>query len=242
MRESTGLVNEESQANARVAQAEKVRADAKADEARRLLYFSQMNLAQAAWENTRVGRLLEILKQPEDAKKLLAKLQSRWPEWELPYLIQGIILEIHLFSDEAKTTLETAIALGANDPAAYYFLALATTHSTPNDMVAVQKAVSQALELSPEDPYIRSLAGKNALSRKDYAAAIEHLTTALRYKPDLVEARYALSAAYRATGDSQSFATELKEAQRLEKENPPEDPVPSPVRQLLFTVRPPGHL
>ncbi|PYV40134.1 MAG: hypothetical protein DMG06_21110 [Acidobacteria bacterium] len=186
--------------------------------------------------------LLEILKQPEDAKKLLAKLQSRWPEWELPYLIQGIILEIHLFSDEAKTTLETAIALGANDPAAYYFLALATTHSTPNDMVAVQKAVSQALELSPEDPYIRSLAGKNALSRKDYAAAIEHLTTALRYKPDLVEARYALSAAYRATGDSQSFATELKEAQRLEKENPPEDPVPSPVRQLLFTVRPPGHL
>jgi tetratricopeptide (TPR) repeat protein len=47
---------------------------------------------------------LELLKTPEEAKKLLVKIQSRWPEWGLPYLIHGMILEIHLFSEEAKTS------------------------------------------------------------------------------------------------------------------------------------------
>jgi tetratricopeptide (TPR) repeat protein len=185
--------------------------------------------------------LFELLKQPEDAKKLLTRMQSRWPEWEMPYLIHGIILEIHLFSEEAKSMLETAIALGANDPAAYYFLALATMHASPDDTENARKVISQALRLSPEDPYILSLAGKNALSRKDYAAAIEHLAAAVRYKPDLVEARYALSAAYRATGNQERFAAELKEAQRLEKESPQADSADAPVRQLLFTVRAPGR-
>ena len=40
-------------------------ADAKAKEARRSLYVSHMNLAQAAWEDAQVGRLLELLKQHE---------------------------------------------------------------------------------------------------------------------------------------------------------------------------------
>ena len=116
-------------------------------------------------------------------------------------MIQGIILEMHLFSEEAKSTLETAIALGTDDPAAYYYLALATLHTTPDDTEIVHQTISHALRLSPEDPYICALAGKNALTRKDFPAALEHLTSAIRLKPDLVEARYALSATYRAMGD-----------------------------------------
>ncbi|MDA1054419.1 MAG: serine/threonine protein kinase, partial [Planctomycetota bacterium] len=41
--------------------AEKARADEKTLEARRNLYFSHMNLAQAAWEDAHVGPLLELL-------------------------------------------------------------------------------------------------------------------------------------------------------------------------------------
>ena len=52
---------DEALANAKHTQIEKDRADAKSNEARRLLYFSHMNLAQAAWEATRVGRVLELL-------------------------------------------------------------------------------------------------------------------------------------------------------------------------------------
>jgi tetratricopeptide (TPR) repeat protein len=185
--------------------------------------------------------LLEMLKQPEEAKKLLSQMQSRWPEWELPYLIHGIVLEVHLFSAEAKPMLETAIALGARDSAAYYYLALATLHAAPEDTEGVHNAISQAVQLSPEDPFVRSLAGRNALTRKDYAAAIEHLKVALDHKADLVEARYALGAAYRGMGDYKRSEAELMKAQQLEKESRPDDSAASPVRELLFTVRSPSR-
>lgn len=185
--------------------------------------------------------VFELNKQPEKAKQLLSQMQSRWPEWALPYLIHGIVLEARLFSAEAKSMLETAIALGVKDPAAYYYLALATEHATPDDAEGVRKAIAQAVELNPEDPFIRSLAGRNALTRKDYVAAIEHLAVALRHKPDLVEARYALSAAYRNTGNREHSEAELKKAQQLEKEVQSNDPVLSPVRELLFTVRSPAR-
>jgi len=183
--------------------------------------------------------VLELTKEPEKAKQVLSRMQSRWPEWDVPYLLHGIILEARLFSEEAKAMLETAIALGARDPAAYFYLALATLHATPDDTEGVKKAILEAVRLSPEDPFIRSLAGRNALTRKDYAAAIEHLNVALRHKPDLIEARYALSAAYRGTGNHEQSKAELEKAQQLEKEVKQDDLGVSPVRELLFTVRPP---
>jgi tetratricopeptide (TPR) repeat protein len=182
----------------------------------------------------------ELMKQPDQAKKVLTQIQSRWPEWDLPYLIQGIILEIHLYSEEAKAQLEIAIALGSRDPAAYYYLTLAIRHTAPEDIESAHKAISEAVQLSPEDPYIRSLAGRIALARKEYASAIAHLTAAIQSKPNLVEAHYALGTSYRAIGDMEKFNTELKEAQRLEKENPGGDQAPSPVQGILFTVHAPG--
>jgi tetratricopeptide (TPR) repeat protein len=185
--------------------------------------------------------VFELMKEPAKAKQLLLQMQSRWPEWEMPYLIHGIVLQTRLFSAEAKAMLETAIALGAKDPAAYYYLALATQHATPDDTEGVLKAISQAVQRSPEDPFIRSLAGRNALARKDHIVAIEHLKVALRNRPDLVEAQYALSAAYRGTGNHEQAAVELAKAQQLEKEVKSDDLGTSPVRDLLFTVRPPGR-
>ena len=49
-----------------------------AAEVRRILYDSDMNLAQAAWEDARVGRVLELLKQHEPQ---LGKEDLRGFEW-----------------------------------------------------------------------------------------------------------------------------------------------------------------
>jgi superkiller protein 3 len=182
----------------------------------------------------------ELLQQPEEAQRLLTQLESRWPEWSLPYMVNGIQLEIRLKSAQAKPLLETAISLGAHDPNAYYYLASAITHVTPEDTDAAQNAIEQAVQLNPDDVYIRSLAGKISYIRRDYKAALEHLTTALRLWPDMVEAHQTLSATYRALGENEKSIAELKEIVRIKQENPSADQTPPfPAGSLLFTVRPP---
>ncbi len=59
------LKTDEALASAKKAQIEKDRADAKADEARRSLYATRMNLAQMSWEDSRLTRVLALLKQYE---------------------------------------------------------------------------------------------------------------------------------------------------------------------------------
>jgi len=184
----------------------------------------------------------ELLQQPEESQRLLTEIQSRWPEWGLPYMISGIMLEIRLRSAQAKPLLETAVALGAQDAVVYYYLASAITHATPEDTESAQKAIEQALQLNPNDAYVQSLAGKIAYARKDYKAALEHLTAALRLWPDMVEAHQTLSATYRALGDREKSIAELKEIVRIKQENPTADQSPPfPTGSLLFTVRPPAR-
>lgn len=182
----------------------------------------------------------ELLQQPESARKILTNIESRWPEWSKPYLVDGIMLETRLRSAQAKPLLETAIALGERDSIAYYYLALATTHAAPDDVEDAQKAIDEALKLNPADPYARALAGKIAYERKDYHASIAQLTAAIRLWPDMIEARQTLSAAYRALGDREKAADELKEVLRIKQATDgAEQAPPSPVRELLFTVRAP---
>ncbi len=183
----------------------------------------------------------ELLQQPEAAQKVLTEVESRWPEWGEPYLVNGIMLETRLKSAQAKPLLETAIALGERSFKAYYYLALATTHAAPDDLADAQAAIDQALKLNPDDPYVRALAGKIAYRRNDYRAAVEQLTAALRQWPQMIEAHETLSAAYRALGEREKAATELKEILRIKQETGSADQAPpSPVRNLLFAVRPPA--
>jgi len=184
----------------------------------------------------------ELLQQPEGAQKLLTQIESRWPEWGEPYLINGIMLETRFKSAQARPLLETAISLGERDATAYYYLALATTHASPDDVVDAQKAIDQALKLNPKDPYVRELAGRIAYTRKDYDASLEQLTAALHLWPEMIEAHQALSATYRAMGERDKAAAELKEVLRIKQETrSPEQSPPSPVRDLLFGVRPPAE-
>lgn len=185
---------------------------------------------------------LDLLQRVEEAEKVLNQTQSRWPEWSEPYLVHGIMLETRLRSAEAMPLLETAATLGGDDPSAYYYLALATTHATPDDVDAAQEAISEAVRLNPTDAYIRALAGKIAYMREDYSAALKHLEAALHAWPDMVEAHQTLSATYRALGEKEKSINELKEILRIKQETRDADQAPPfSVRSLLFTVRPPAR-
>ena len=181
---------------------------------------------------------LAITPRDEDAQKLLAKIQARWPEWDRPYLLNGMILEIQLKSTEALPLLETAIALGANTPEAYYYQALAITHVRPNDLDGASTAISRALALGANDPYISLLAGKLSLARKDYTAAVQQLAQATHLLPTLIPAHYALRDAYKAIGDEQKSAEELEAIQHIADENAASDKSPFPVEDFVFRVRP----
>jgi tetratricopeptide (TPR) repeat protein len=52
------------------------------------------------------------------AEKTLREIESRWPEWDRAYLAHGLLLEAGGRGAEAKQRIETAIALGSQDPAA----------------------------------------------------------------------------------------------------------------------------
>src|SRR2546425_1378360 len=129
---------------------------------------------------------------PEESRKRLTGMESRWPEWSQPYLINGIILSGHAKFAEAKPLLEIAVALGSNDAAAYYNLALADIDIIPPDIEGAHQAIEKALRLNPDDAYIQSLGGKIAYERKDYQAALEHLNAAVRIWPDMAEAHQSL--------------------------------------------------
>jgi tetratricopeptide (TPR) repeat protein len=183
---------------------------------------------------------LAVIPRDDDAQKLLAKIQARWPEWDRPYLVNGMILEIQLKSAEALPALETAIALGANSPGAYYYQALAITHARPDDLESARNAIARAVALTSSDPYIFLLAGKISLARKEYAAAVEELSQATHLLPTLIPAHYALHDAYKAIGDEPKSAAELETIQHIADQNAASDKSPFPVEDFIFTVRPPS--
>jgi predicted Zn-dependent protease len=182
----------------------------------------------------------QILAQHDaDATKLLAKIQARWPEWDRPYLLNGILLEMQLKPAEARRALETAIALGANTPEAYYYQALAITQAAPEDVEGAERTIERAMALTAKDPYIYLLAGKISLARKDYSTAIRRLLEATQLQPALIPAHYALRTAYQAVGDEQKSEAELEQIKRIGEKNAASDQNPFTVEDALFTVRPP---
>jgi tetratricopeptide (TPR) repeat protein len=180
---------------------------------------------------------LEMLHEREVAMNVLSKLESQDPTWYLPYEIHGIIQSIRIRPAEAKPLLQTAIALGADDPRAYFYLASATIQANTEDTAEAQKAIERALALDPKDPFIQSLAGRIAYLKKDYPAALERLRSALAIWPDMIEAHQTLSGTYRALGDKEKAAEELKTVLRIKQQNPTADQeLPFSVGDMLFSV------
>ena len=59
---------------------------------------------------------LALMGRTDEAEKALRRLQSRWPEWERPYVVHGLLLEDLNRTADARRKLQTAAALGARDP------------------------------------------------------------------------------------------------------------------------------
>ena len=184
----------------------------------------------------------EMVRQHDDCLRVLEQIESRWPEWAPPYMVHGITLAIRLRSEEAKPVLENAIALGANNGVTNYYLALVIVNSTPEKVEEAQSAISKALQMSPDDFYVQSLAGKIDYLRKEYPAALEHLNAALRLWPDMVEAHQTLAGVYKALGEKEKSIAELKEIVRIKQADPTADQMPPfPAGDLIFSVRPPAR-
>ena len=184
----------------------------------------------------------ELVRDHDNTMRVLARIESRWPEWSMPYMIQGITLAIRLRSAEAEPVLKNAIALGADNGISNYYLALVIVNSNPERVEEAQQAISKALQLTPDDVYVQSLAGKIDYLRKDYPAAVEHLNAALRLWPEMTEAHETLAGVYRAMGDKEKSVAELKEILRVKEANPTADQTPPfPMEKLLFSVQAPAH-
>jgi tetratricopeptide (TPR) repeat protein len=172
--------------------------------------------------------------------KVLAQIESRWPAWDLPYLVNGMIFEDELKSAQAKQMLDLAIALGCREADAYYYEALAITNTTPVNLPEAQKAISQAVTLNPEDAPSRALDGQILLDEGNYQAAVEQLLAAVRVQPTLYLAHGLLRTAYLKMGESDKAAEESNQMMRLTTRSSEPDQATSSMERLLFTVRPPG--
>lgn len=71
------------------------------------------------------GALLGLAGRSAEAEGVLRRLQVRRPEWDLPYLVHGLLIE-RSRPAEAREKLETAVALGSREPAAACALARLT--------------------------------------------------------------------------------------------------------------------
>jgi tetratricopeptide (TPR) repeat protein len=164
--------------------------------------------------------VLEIARNSEQADELLQKIEARWPEWGRSYLIRGIILATHRKPEQALQSFRTAIALGEKTASAYYYVADLTRVVTPKDTQAVRQAISEALQLDPNDALSHALAGRIALEEEDPAGAVEQLKEAIRIRPDLAEAHYSLMTAYKKLGDMTDAKAEQEIFRHIREQNP----------------------
>ena len=118
----------------------------------------------------------------EEAMKVLAQIESRWPAWDLPYLVNGMILQDGLKSREAKQMLDLAIALGCREADAYYYEALAITNTTPVNLPEAQKAISQAVTKSESDDAPHEREFRIRPGYLVYGASPVHRATAERHR------------------------------------------------------------
>ena len=180
--------------------------------------------------------VMELLNHPDDAIRELSRMESLWPEWYQPYLTQGVVLQTTGKPEEARQQLETAIALGAREPTAYYYLYLAIKSLAPEDNGRAYKVVADGLTWSPADPNLQAQAGKLALAMNDLSRAKTHLEEAIRLKPEMAEAYWTLANLYRATGEKEKQLKALAEVERLNKLYPQGAASGDQMRDVLFSV------
>jgi tetratricopeptide (TPR) repeat protein len=163
---------------------------------------------------------LEFAHHADDAANLLDEIQHRWPEWSAVWLAHGMVLSAHGHYEDARAALETAVALGANNPEAYFFLADCTLRSSEGRKDVAETTIQQALKRAPGDPWIAALAGRIALERGENQLAVDRERAAIRQRPRLIEAHNILSRAYTALGRKPEAEAEREQIRAIQKASP----------------------
>lgn len=182
--------------------------------------------------------ILALVTREDAALKVLAQIESRWPEWSLAYLVNGILLEKQLKPAEARQMLDMAISLGSGQADAYYYKALVITETDPKDITEARDAIRQAVALNPEDAAMRTLAGRILLDGEDYKGAVEQLEMAVHLQPTLVRAHGLLRTAYLALGNQDKAAEQLTQVEQFTTGNTEPDQAITSMNRLLISVRP----
>jgi len=83
---------------------------------------------------------LALMNRNTAAEQALKEIELRWPEWDRPYVIHGLLSERAARPGDARRKLQTAIALGSRDPAGRCALARVTAASANPDPQCVCRA------------------------------------------------------------------------------------------------------
>jgi Flp pilus assembly protein TadD len=142
----------------------------------------------------------------------------------------GIVLATHRRYDEARRQLETALSLGADGPAVWYYLAESTYHLSPDEIDSARKQVERALEFETDNPWAHALAGRIAFEQEQYEKAVAQLREAVRLRPSLLQAHYDLAKAYAILGRKEDAQAETEQVRLIRERYPSgeEDPAIAP--------------
>lgn len=77
--------------------------------------------------------VLTSLGRSAEAEKAVKQIESRWPEWDRPYVVEALLLERGSRIPEAQQRIRIALALGSREPAARCALARMTSPPSAAD-------------------------------------------------------------------------------------------------------------
>jgi Flp pilus assembly protein TadD len=93
-----------------------------------------------------------LMDQNSAAQRALQEIQTRWPEWDRPYLVHGLVMERARKPNEARQKIRTALALGSQDLAASCALARLAASPGPDPQCACLTGLRQLLLPSCDKP------------------------------------------------------------------------------------------
>ncbi len=150
----------------------------------------------------------------EEAAQWFYKATDLAPEDPKPYFFLAKVQAKQITeSNGYKERMARLVKLQPDSALANYYYA--TTLSDEQSRDALQKAINLDAHLAPA--YVRL--GAIAAREGNYLVAIGHFQSAIDSDPDLEEAHYRISEAYRLSGDSAKAKEELAIFQRLSKES-----------------------
>ena len=88
---------------------------------------------------------LGLMDRNSAAEKTLREIETRWPEWDRAYLVHGLLLERSAQPGAARQRLQTAAALGSQDPGVRCALARLAGAPSPSPECACLTGLEQLL-------------------------------------------------------------------------------------------------